>query len=134
MKLDRTNYSSGAPLEDKAGYSRAVKVGPFIYVGGTTSVQPDGSVFGENDGYAQTKYILDKMLKFIEKAGGTKENVIRVKMYATDMNRAKEYIQAYSEFFKEIRPLFTLVGISALNRPTQLVEIEIDAVTDDNCL
>lgn len=128
MKLDRTNYSSGAPLEDKAGYSRAVKVGPFIYVGGTTSVQPDGSVFGENDGYAQTKFILDKMLKFIEKAGGTKEDVIRVKMYATDMNRAKEYIQAYSEFFKEIRPLFTLVGISALNRPTQLVEIEIDAV------
>lgn len=128
MNLERTNYSSGAPLEEKAGYSRVVKVGPFIYVGGTTSVQPDGSVFGENDGYAQTRYILDKMIKCIEKAGGSKEEVIRVKMYATDMSRSNEYIQAYSEFFKEIRPLCTLVGISALNRPTQLIEIEIDAI------
>lgn len=128
MNFERTNYSSGAPLEEIAGYSRVVKVGPFIYVGGTTSVQADGSVYGENDGYAQTKYILEKMINCLEKAGGKKEEVIRVKMYATDMSRSKEYIQAYSEFFKEIKPLCTLVGISALNRPTQLIEIEIDAV------
>jgi len=128
MQLERTNYSSGAPLEEKAGYSRVVKVGPFVYVGGTTSVQADGSVFGENDGYAQTKYILDKMIKCLEMAGGKKEEVIRVKMYATDMGRSKDYIQAYSEHFKEIKPLCTLVGIAALNRPTQLIEIEIDAI------
>lgn len=128
MNFDRTNYSSGAPLEEKAGYSRVVKAGPFIYVGGTTSVQPDGSVYGENDGYAQSKYIFEKMIKCLEQAGGKKEEVIRVKMYATDMSRSKEYIQAYSEFFKEIRPLCTLVGIAALNRPTQLIEIEIDAI------
>ena len=128
MNLERTNYSSGSPLEDKAGYSRVVKVGPFIYVGGTTSVMPDGSVFGENDGYAQTKFILEKMIKCLEGAGGKKEDVIRVKMYATDMSISKDYIKAYSEFFKEIRPLCTLVGINALNRPSQLIEIEIDAV------
>lgn len=132
MNLARTNYSSGAPLEEKAGYSRVVKAGPFVYVGGTTSVQPDGSVFGENDGYAQTKYILEKMVKCLDQAGSKSEEVIRVKMYATDMSRSSEYIKAYSEIFKEIRPLCTLVGISALNRPSQLIEIEIDAIIGSN--
>ncbi len=128
MNLERTNYSSGSPLEEKAGYSRVVKVGPFVYVGGTTSVQADGTVYGEGDGYAQTKFILEKMISCLEKAGSKKEEVIRVKMYATDMGRSKEYIEAYSEFFKPVKPLCTLVGISALNRPAQLIEIEIDAV------
>ncbi|TYQ17956.1 UNVERIFIED_CONTAM: enamine deaminase RidA (YjgF/YER057c/UK114 family) [Acetivibrio alkalicellulosi] len=128
MDLIRTNYSSGAPMEEKVGYSRTVKVGPFVYVGGTTSVQPDGSVYGEKDGYAQTKYILEKMVKFLEEAGSKKEEVIRVKMYVTDMKRTMEYIKAYSEIFKDIKPLCTLVGINALNRPSQLIEIEMDAV------
>ena len=128
MELQRTNYSSGAPLEAKVGYSRVVKAGPMVYVGGTTSVQPDGSVYGEGDGYAQTRYILGRMIKFLEEAGAKKEEVIRVKMYATDMSRSSEYLQAYAEFFKEIKPLATLVGIAALNRPTQLIEIEIDAI------
>lgn len=128
MKWERTNYSSGAPLEEIAGYSRVVKVGPFIFVGGTTSVQPDGTVYGENDGYAQTKYILEKMLDCLAKAGGSPRDVVRVKAYATDMTRAPEYARAYSEFFREIKPLFTMVGIAALNRPSQLIEIELDAV------
>lgn len=128
MNFERTNYSSGAPLEETAGYSRVVKAGPFVYVGGTTSVQPDGSVYGENDGYAQTRFILEKMITYLEKAGGKKEEVIRVKMYVTDMNYTKEFIRAYSEFFKAVKPLCTLVGIAALNRPTQLIEIEIDAI------
>lgn len=132
MDLTRFNYSSGAPLEEKAGYSRTVKAGPFVYIGGTTSVQPDGSILGENDGYAQTKYILDKMVKCLEQAGSKREEVIRVKMYATDMSRSSEYIKAYSEIFKEIRPLCTLIGISALNRPSQLIEIEIDAIIGSN--
>jgi enamine deaminase RidA (YjgF/YER057c/UK114 family) len=68
------------------------------------------------------------MIKHLEVAGAKKEEVIRVKMYATDMSLSKDYIQAYSEFFKEIKPLCTLVGIAALNRPTQLIEIEIDAI------
>ena len=127
MEFKRTNYSSGAPLEEKIGYSRVVKAGPFVYVGGTTSVQPDGTVFG-TDGYEQTKYILEKMINFLEIAGSKKEEVIRVKMYVTDIGRGAEYTKAYAEFFKDIKPLCTLVGISALNRPTQLIEIEIDAI------
>lgn len=128
MEWERKNYSSGAPLEDKVGYSRVVKVGPFIYVGGTTSVQPDGTVYGENDGYAQTKYILEKMLECLAKAGGGPQDVVKVKMYTTDMKRAPEYAKAYSEFFMEIKPLYTMVGIAELNRSSQLIEIEMEAV------
>ncbi|MBP2650851.1 MAG: putative translation initiation inhibitor, yjgF family [Firmicutes bacterium] len=128
MNLERTNYSSGAPLEAKSGYSRVVKVGPFVYVGGTTAVQPDGTVYGENDGYGQAKFVFEKMLKCMAEAGGAASEVVKVKLYTTDMSRAGEYAKAYSEIFKEIKPLFTMVGIAALNRPSQLVEIEIDAI------
>jgi len=128
MNFDRVNYSSGAPLEEKVGYSRMVKVGPFVYVGGTTSVQSDGTVFGENDPYAQTKYVLEKQVALLEKAGSGKEEVIKVKVYATDMKFSAEICRAYSEIFKSVRPLCTIVGTTALNRPTQIVEIEMDAV------
>jgi enamine deaminase RidA (YjgF/YER057c/UK114 family) len=128
MDLKRTNYSSGAPLEDKIGYSRMVKVGPFIKIGGTTSVQPDGSVFGEGDAYAQTKYVLDKFVGLLAQAGAKPEDVISVKIYAVDMKLGGDIAKAYSELFGQIRPLCTIVGTTALNRPTQLVEIELEAV------
>ncbi|WP_321328054.1 Rid family hydrolase [uncultured Ilyobacter sp.] len=128
MEMTRTNYSSGAPLEEKAGYSRMVTVGPFIYLGGTTSVKPDGIVHGENDPYEQAKFIFDKLLKIMEKADAGAENVVKVKAYVTDMSFASEIARAYSEYFKEVKPLFTMVGTTMLNRPTQLVEIEMDAI------
>ncbi|KNZ43402.1 Rid family hydrolase [Acetobacterium bakii] len=128
MELKRTNYSSGAPLEEKVGYSRMVKVGPFIYIGGTTSVQPDGSIYGEGSAYEQTKYVLEKHVELLEKAGSKKEEVIKVKVYATDMKFVPDIAKAYSEIFKEVKPLCTVVGTPMLNRPTQLVEIEMDAV------
>jgi len=128
MQWERENYSSGAPLEEKVGYSRAVKVGPFIFVGGTTSVQPDGTVYGENDAYAQAKYIFQKLIGCLEQAGGAPSDVIRIKAYVTDMKLAAEVGKAYTEFFKEIKPLFTMVGIAQLNRPSQLIEIELDAI------
>lgn len=128
MELIRTNYSSGAPLEEKTGYSRMVKVGPFIYIGGTTAVQPDGTVYGEESAYEQTKYILEKLVKLLEKADSKKEEVVRIKGYATDMKYAPEIAKAYSEIFHDVRPLFTLVGTPMLNRPTQLIELEMDAV------
>lgn len=131
MKLDRTNYSSGAPLEEKAGYSRMVKVGPFIYIGGTTSVQPDGTVFGEGSAYEQTKYILEKFVGLLAQAGAETKDVIKVKAYLTDMKFAAEAARAYSEIFKEVKPLFTMVGTTMLNRPSQLIEIELDAVICD---
>ena len=128
MDFKRTNYSSGAPLEEKVGYSRIVKVGPFVYVGGTTSVQPDGTVYGEGDAYLQTQYVLKKLIGLLEKAGSKKEEVVRVKVYATDMKLSGDITRAYAEFFKEVKPLCTVVGTPALVRPTQLVEIEMDAV------
>ena len=128
MDLTRTNYSSGAPLEEKTGYSRMVKVGPFVYIGGTTAVQPDGTVYGEGNAYEQTKYILEKLVKLLEKSGSKKEEVIRIKGYTTDMKYGAEIARAYSEIFHDIRPLFTMVGTPMLNRPSQLVEIEMDAV------
>ena len=128
MDLTRTNYSSGAPLEEKTGYSRIVKVGPFVYVGGTTAVQPDGTVYGEGSAYEQTKYILEKLVKLLEKSGSKREEVIRIKVYTTDMKYGPEIARAYSEIFNEIKPLFTMVGTHMLNRPTQLVEIEMDAI------
>ena len=127
-KIERTLYSSGAPLEESAGYSRAIKLGQHIFVGGTTAVQADGTVFAEGDGYGQTKYVIEKMIGFVEQAGGTREDIYRVKIYATDMSQSREIVKAYSECLKSVKPMCTLVGISALNRPTQVVEIEIDAM------
>ncbi|MGE4352536.1 MAG: Rid family hydrolase [Oscillospiraceae bacterium] len=127
MELKRTNYSSGAPLEEKVGYSRMVKTGPFVFVGGTTSVQPDGTVYGE-DAYEQTKYVLEKQVKLLETAGAAAADVVKVKVYATDMKFTGDITRAYAEIFHDIRPLCTVVGTPALNRPTQFVEIEMDAV------
>ena len=118
MELKRTNYSSGAPLEEKIGYSRMVKIGPYIKIGGTTSVQPDGTVYGE-DAYEQTRYVLDKQIKLLEQAGATKENVFSVFIYTTDITQGGRICEAYAEFFKEIKPLNTMVEITKLNRPTQ---------------
>lgn len=128
MELTRTNYSSGAPMEEKAGYSRMVKVGHFVYIGGTTSVQPDGTVYGEGSAYEQTKYILEKLVELLGTSGSKKEEVVRIKVYATAMKYAPDIAKAYSEIFYDIRPLFTIVGTTMLNRPSQLVEIEMDAV------
>lgn len=130
MELKRTNYSSGAPLEEKIGYSRMVKIGPYIKIGGTTSVQPDGTVYGE-DAYEQTKYVLDKQIKLLEQAGATKENVFSVFIYTTDITQGGRICEAYAEFFKEIKPLNTMVEITKLNRPTQYVEIVMEAMITD---
>ena len=128
MNYERTLYSSGAPLEEAAGYSRAIRLGDFVFVGGTTAVQADGSVFAEGDAYAQTKYILGKMESYYIEAGAKREDVYRVKMYVTDISKAKEVITAYSEFYKPIKPLATMVETPKLNRPSQVIEIEIDAL------
>lgn len=125
--MKRINYTSGAPLEEKVGYSRMVKLGDYVAVGGTTSVQPDGSVYGENDAYEQTKYVLEKQVKLLEQAGAFPKDVFRVKVYSTDMKAGGDICKAYSEIFHDIKPLCTVVGTSALNRPTQIVEIEMEA-------
>ena len=130
MKMERTNYSSGAPLEEKVGYSRMVKIGPYIKIGGTTSVQPDGTVYGE-DAYEQTKYVLEKQIKLLEQANASAKDVFSVFIYTTDISQGARICEAYSEFFHDIKPLNTMVEISKLNRPTQFVEIEIEAMLSE---
>jgi len=124
----RQNFSSGAPLEDKIGYSRAVRVGDFVFVGGTTTTTPEGVVEAEGDAYGQTKIILQKIERALTDAGATLSEVYRVRIYVTDIARAQEYMQAYAEFFKAIRPVVTLAEVSALARPAHLVEIEAEAI------
>lgn len=126
-KMKRINYSSGAPLEAVVGYSRMVKVGEHIYIGGTTSVMPDSNVYGETP-YQQAKYIFQKFIDLLRKADAKPEDVIKIKAYVTNMKFAKEVGDAFSEFFKEIHPLFTMVETPNLNRPTQFVEIELEAM------
>ena len=126
--MDKTKYSSGAPLEEKVGYSRMIKIGNLVMVGGTNSVQPDGNVYGEGDPYAQAKYVLEKQVKLLQEAGAEAKDVVKVMAYVTHMKDCREISRAYSEIFHEIRPLFTAVGTSELNRPTQLCEIEMIAI------
>ncbi len=129
MSLSRRyNYSSGAPLEETVGYSRAVKVGNMVYVGGTTTTTPEGKVEAVGDAYLQTKIILTRIREVLNRAGSRLSEVYRVRMYVTDIGRAKEYSRAYSEFFKEIKPVTILAEVSALARPAHLVEIEAEAM------
>lgn len=124
--MKRKNFSSGAPLEQKMGYSRAVRIGDFIFVGGTTSVQPDGSVYGEGDSYAQMKYVLEKQLGIIEKAEGKKEDVYEIQIFLTP-GFDKSGWQAYTEIFHDVMPLCTAVTVASLNRPAQLLEVQMSA-------
>ena len=126
--LKRENFSSGAPLEEKIGYSRAVKIGNFVFVGGTTTTTPEGEVEAEGDAYLQTKIVLQKIEGALKKAGAKLSEVYRVRIYVTDISKAQEYMQAYSEFFKKIRPVTTLAEVKALARPAHLVEIEAEAM------
>ena len=126
--LKRENFSSGAPLEDKLGYSRAVRIGNMVFVGGTTTTTPEGVVEAEGDAYLQTKIILQKIEQALIKAGAKLSEVYRVRIYVTDISRSQEYMQAYSEFFKEIKPVTILAEIRALVRPAHLVEIEAEAM------
>jgi len=125
--MQRINYSSGAALEELAGYSRMVKIGNRILIGGTTAVQPNGEVFGST-AYDQAHYIFGKFIELLKRAEAEAKDVYKVKVYVTDMDQAKHVAAAYSEFFKDVRPLFTMVETPKLNRPTQFVEAELEAM------
>lgn len=130
--MKRINFSSGAPLEEVVGYSRMVKIGEHIYIGGTTAVLPDGTVYGET-ALDQADYIFRKFIDLLKEAKAAASDVIRIKAYVTDMSYAREVGEAYSRYFKEVRPLFTMVETPKLNRPSQMVEIELEAfITDEN--
>lgn len=125
--LKRTKYSSGAPWEDIAGYSRAVRVGSTIEVAGTTAMV-DGNLVGEDDLYIQTITILEIIKDAIEGLGGTMEEVVRTRMYVTDIAQWEKAAKAHGEVFKDIKPATTMVEVSGLVDDKMLIEIEATAV------
>jgi len=127
MNTTRNNYASGAHWEDLVGYSRAVKVGNLIEVAGTTAVQ-GGTLVGKGDVYLQTKTILQKIEKVLHQAGASLENVIRTRIYVTDIRRWEEVGRAHGEFFGQIKPASSMVEVRALIDPEMLVEVEVTAV------
>lgn len=129
--MERTNYSSGSKWEDIVGYSRAVKVGSTVEVTGTVASDENGRVVGPGDPYVQTRYIYQKMEQVLKQAGADMKDVVRVRMFVTDISRWEEYGKAHSEFFKEIKPCNTMVEVSALIEPEYMVEIEATAIIAD---
>ena len=129
--MSRTNYSSGSKWEDIVGYSRAVKIGNIIEVTGTVASGDDGNVVGRDDAYAQTKFIYQKIEIVLQRAGARMSDVVRVRMFVTDISRWQEYGKAHSEFFKDIKPCNTMVEVSALIEPGYLIEIEATAILDE---
>jgi len=125
--MKRKNISSGAPWEDIVGYSRAVRIGNIIEVAGTTAMDGE-TLIGAGDPYAQTVFILNKMEAALKEAGASLSDVIRTKMYVTDISQWKEIGRAHGEFFKKIKPAATMVEVSALINPDLLIEIELSAV------
>jgi len=124
---DRQIYSSGTKWEPFVGYSRAVKVGNRICVSGTTATDENGQIVGIGDGYAQTIQTLKNIEKALKHFGAGMKNVVRTRMYVTDINRFEEYGRAHGEFFSEIRPATAMVEVSRLVDPSMLIEIEADA-------
>ena len=128
--MARTNYASGAKWEDIVGYSRAVRVGNIIEVTGTVAVDEKGNVAG-NNAYEQTKFALAKIESILKKAGASLKDVVRTRMFVTDITKWEEYGKAHGEFFKDIRPCTSMIGINALIDPAYLIEIEATAVMED---
>jgi len=124
---DRQNISSGVKWEDIVGYSRAVRVGSRIYLTGTTATDDNGNIAGEGDGYLQTVQVIRNIERALRQAGATLENVVRTRMFVTDISRWQEYGRAHREFFGSIRPCATMVEVRALIDPRMLIEIEVEA-------
>jgi enamine deaminase RidA (YjgF/YER057c/UK114 family) len=128
--MQRTNYSSGAKWEDIVGYSRAVKIGNTIEVTGTVAVDDNSNLVGGNDAYEQTRFVLQKIEAVLKKAGASLKDVVRTRMFVTDISRWEEYGRAHGEFFKDIKPCTTMVEVSNLISPEYLIEIEATAIAE----
>lgn len=128
---ERQLISSGGPWESVVGYSRAVRVGSHVYVAGTTAANPDGTIHGGDDAYEQARRCFEIIDKALAEAGATMADVVRTRMFVTDISRWEEFGRAHGECFRDVRPAATMIQVSALIDPAMLVEIEVEAVISE---
>ncbi|MDX2076158.1 MAG: RidA family protein [bacterium] len=128
---NRHNITTGTQWETLVGYSRAVKIGNWVAVSGTTAVDENGALVGAGDAVAQTRFILQKIEKALIASGATLTDVIRTRMYVTDISQWEAIGRVHGEFFSEIKPASSMVEVKALISPDLLVEIEVDAIISE---
>ena len=132
--MKRQKFSSNSPWEDIIGYSRAIRIGNIVELSGTVAVDDSNMVVGIGNAYEQTKFIISKMISYIEKAGGKKEDIVRTRMFVADITQWEEIGKAHGEFFKDVKPVTTMVEVKSLISKEYLIEIEATAIIPEGNL